>query len=73
MKTKIITQSGTRYVLKEDNWLTDGKTDYKFHCHLGVDGLPHFNQDIQINNQLMALTHDGQVLVTSPACQIRRE
>ncbi len=73
MKTKIITQSGTQYVLKENNWLTDGKTDYKFYCHLGADNLPYFNQDIQINDQLIILTHNGQTLVTSPARQIKKE
>ena len=72
MITVIITQSGTRYTIR-NGWLTDGKADYKFHCRLDPAGIPRFDQDIQVGDQLMALLPDNSTLVTSPVVAILTE
>ena len=71
MITVIITQSGTRYTIR-NGWLTDGKADYKFHCRLDPAGIPRFDQDIQVGD-LMALLPDNSTLVTSPVVAILTE
>ena len=69
--TKIIAITrNTRYTI-QNGWMTDGKTDYKFHCRLsGMAGTPVFDQNMEIGDQLVGLTHDGQVLVTSPVTAV---
>jgi len=67
MRTVIITRSGTRYSLR-NGWLTDGRSDYKYHCRLNP--LPIFDNSVQVGDRLMALRHDKQVMVTSPVVAV---
>ncbi len=63
--TTIIQTKNTKYMLKASGWLTDGTTDFKYHCRVDTSGMPQFDNLVCEGDNLVALTHDGQMLVTS--------